>query len=263
MLDVAAFVATVILIALLLRLVIERLVRNRVAAGTLSFLLAFLLAASIALQISRSRGFQFFGGLIGAQPVAEKVVALTLDDGPSSHTADVLRILDEHAVKATFFLIGADIERQPDATRQIAAAGHEIGNHSYSHHRMVFKSERWIAREIETTDRLIQRSGYDGPIHFRSPYGKRLLSLPRYLAAHQRYNVLFDVEPETYGAIARDRDAMVQHVLERTRPGSIILLHPMYGRRNVARAALPAIISGLKARGYRFVTVSELLSLGK
>ena len=263
MLDVAAFVATVLVFTLLIGLLAGRLIRSRIVAVAVSFVLALTAAGAIALQISRSREFQFFGHLIVAQPVSERVVALTLDDGPSAHTADVLRLLDQHDVKATFFLIGADIERHADAVRDIAAAGHEIGNHSYSHRRMVFRSEPWIAREIETTDRLIAQSGYDGPVHFRSPYGKRLLSLPRYLAAHGRYNIFFDVEPESYAAAARDRDAMVQHVLERARPGSIILLHPMYGRRNVSREALPAIIGGLKARGFRFVTVSELLAIGK
>ncbi len=102
--------------------------------------------------------------------------------------------------------------------------------------------------------------GYEGDIHFRAPNGKKLILLPYYLASTGRKTISWDVEPESYRDIATDADQIVAHVLQETRPGSIILLHVMYKSREQSRAALPAIIQGLKAKGYRFVTVSELLA---
>lgn len=75
---------------------------------------------------------------------SEKVVALTFDDGPGVHTDEILRILEEHNVKATFFLTGREIKAHRDKAQKIAKAGHQIGNHSYSHQRMVFKSPTFI-----------------------------------------------------------------------------------------------------------------------
>ena len=132
--------------------------------------------------------------------------------------------------------------------------------HTYSHKRMVFKTPGFIAREIERTDALIRASGYTGAITFRPPYGKKLLTLPWYLSRHGVTSVTWDLEPDTYfpGDAARIED----YVLARAAPGSIILLHPLCGQACAAdRAALPGIIKGLKARGYSFVTVSQLLAL--
>jgi peptidoglycan/xylan/chitin deacetylase (PgdA/CDA1 family) len=125
---------------------------------------------------------------------------------------------------------------------------------------MVGKPLAFVQKEIEATDALIRAAGYDGPIHFRSPYGKKLLVLPYYLWRSGRLNILWDVAPEGYREARADPQRMVDHVLAETRPGSIILLHVMAPSRRTSREALPDIIQGLKERGYRFVTVSELLA---
>ncbi len=78
-------------------------------------------------------------------------------------------------------MIGRNVEKFPDLAERMVAAGHELGNHSYSHTRMVFGSYDFMRSEIERTDALIRSVGYTGPIHFRSPYGKKLLLLPLYL----------------------------------------------------------------------------------
>jgi len=261
MLDDVAFTAVFLVASLALWFLIRRFVKNRAVAIVLTVPIALVLSGYVVLEITRSRSFQFFGHLVTAQPTVDKLVALTLDDGPTAEfTPQILETLRQHDVKATFFLIGGDIAQAPEAARMIAAAGHEIGNHSYSHRRMVFKTGPWIREEIERTDVLIRASGYQGTIHFRSPYGKRFVSLPRYLAQTNRQNVFFDVEPESDPAIDANAELLVRHVLEETRPGSIILLHPMYAERGRTRSALPAIIAGLKERGFRFVTVTELIA---
>jgi len=212
--------------------------------------------------ISRSRVFQLFGEIVPRVATNEKVVALTFDDGPTSdYTQGVLDLLDSKGAKATFFVIGIDAERNSTELEAIVKAGHEIGNHTYTHDDMTWADESKASDEIERTDAAIRATGYKGEIHFRPPFGKKLIGLPLYLAKHDRMTVTWDVEPESFDEVATTPEAITEHVLAKTRPGSIIILHVMYQSRETSRKALPAIIDGLKSRGFRFVTVSELLAM--
>jgi peptidoglycan/xylan/chitin deacetylase (PgdA/CDA1 family) len=121
---------------------------------------------------------------------------------------------------------------------------------------MVLKMPGTIAREISATDALIRAAGQDGDIFVRPPYGKRLFGLPLYLSRRDRPVVLWDLEPDTYNSTA---DAVAEYVLRRVRPGSIILLHVEIAGRSQNRVALRRILPELKALGYRFVTLSELV----
>jgi peptidoglycan/xylan/chitin deacetylase (PgdA/CDA1 family) len=225
-------------------------------------LITFVIFAFGGWQLSRSRSYQVFGDIVPRVETAEKVVALTFDDGPWKVGVDfVLPVLRARDVKATFFLMGSALEQESSLGARIVADGHEIGNHSYSHQRMVLKGQSFIAEEIERTDRLIRSIGYTGPIHFRPPYGKKLLGLPWYLSRHDRKTITWDVAPESYKEIAASSDRILEYVQDKVRPGSIILLHPMAMARTESREAVPKIIDALLAAGYRFVTVSELLSL--
>jgi chitin deacetylase len=213
-------------------------------------------------QLSRARTFQLFGEIVPRVDTNRKVVALTFDDGPQADTVDeILGTLARHDVKATFFVCGAEIEDHPQAAAKLVAAGHELGNHSYSHKRMVFKSPSFIASEFERTDALIRAAGHRGPIHVRAPYCKKLIGLPRYFARHDRIHVTFDVEPESTPEIDADTNLLIANVVDNAKPGSIILLHPWYRGRARTRAAVPAIIQTLKSKGYAFVTVDELLRM--
>jgi peptidoglycan/xylan/chitin deacetylase (PgdA/CDA1 family) len=215
-----------------------------------------------AWRLSKSRKFQFFGEMVARVQTSSPVVALTFDDGPTpGFTDEILDILSEEEVSATFFVAGQSIEENMPQARHIVAEGHELGNHSYSHTRMLGRSYAFVGEEVERTDNLIRAAGYDGDIHFRPPYGKRFILLPYYLRVTGRTTILWDVEPESYPEIAADAEAIVNHVLDNTRPGSIILLHVMTESRGQTMQAVPAIIDGLQSRGYRFVTVSELLAL--
>ncbi len=229
-------------------------------------LLLVILVPAVAFttwRISKARNFQFFGGIVTRVETGERAVALTFDDGPTpGQTEAILAILAEYNVRATFFLVGQAIEANMAQCQMLAGAGHELGNHSYSHQQMVFRSLAFVQEEIETTDRLIRACGYEGNIHFRSPFGKRLFIVPYYLHMTDRLNIYYDVEPESYTDIARDADRITEHVLTQTRPGSIILLHVMADPREETLRAVPEIIEGLQAQGYRFVTVSELLEMG-
>ena len=211
-------------------------------------------------MLGKARGFQLFGALVDRVDTGQPLVALTFDDGPTlKYTNPVLAILRDRQVPATFFLTGQEIEENTAQARAIVADGHEIGNHSYSHANMMLALPSTVKNEIERTDAAIRAAGYQGEILFRPPFGKKFVTLPWHLSEHGRTTVMWDIEPESYPDIAEDPEAMTQHILDKARNGSIILLHLMYKSREASREALPRIIDGLRARGFRLVTVSELI----
>ncbi|MET8849098.1 polysaccharide deacetylase family protein [Amycolatopsis sp. NPDC004625] len=223
-----------------------------------SALVVLIAGAYALLQVADSPTFQFFGTLVDRVDTTEKVVALTFDDGPDpAGTHTILDTLKSRQVPATFFLIGRDIAAHPDLARDIAAAGHEIGNHSFRHDRMIGVTPAWVADEVEATDALIRAAGYPGEILFRPPNGKKLLALPRYLAEHHRTTITWDVAPDSAGL--PDAATVERAVVDQVRPGSIVLLHAMYASREQTRRAIGPILDQLKQRGYRFVTVSQLI----
>ncbi|MEV0356587.1 polysaccharide deacetylase family protein [Nocardia sp. NPDC050697] len=215
-------------------------------------LVSILLLSFGFYRLVNARSFQLGGELVDRVETSEQVVALTLDDGPSTRAPEVLRVLADLGVPATFYLNGRDLDANPDLGRAIVAAGHEVGNHTYSHRRMVFVTPGTVRDEVERTDTALRAAGYTGDITFRPPYGKKFLALPRYLAAHGRTTVMWDVEPRS--ATAAD---IAAETVRAVRPGSIVLLHVMYGSGE-ALAAVPRIVGELRGRGYRFVRVSEL-----
>lgn len=209
-------------------------------------------------QISKSRTYQFFGGLTSRIETTNKIVALTFDDAPSEYTDQILTILKEKNIHATFYTIGNDIEKYTYQAEEIVAQGHELGNHSYSHVRLLFKSPSFISREVNKTNELIRTVGYSGEITFRPPNGKKLFILPWYLATRNIKTIMWDVEPDTY--VSGNADEIIRYTVQNTKPGSIILIHPFCSTECEAdRIALPVIISQLQEKGYTFVTVNQLL----
>ena len=170
----------------------------------------------------------------------------------------MITILDDLDVKATFFLNGLGIKDHPGATRKLVLAGHDLGNHAYSHKRLMFRGFTEIKEEVESTSSLIRAAGYQDEIFFRAPYGKKLLVLPYYLKQQGITSVTWDVEPESYQEVRGSAHAMVEHVVGNTRPGSIILLHVLGTGNNISRESLPLIIKELRGKGYRFVQLPEL-----
>ncbi|WP_294226324.1 polysaccharide deacetylase family protein [uncultured Shimia sp.] len=222
--------------------------------------MAISVIGTAAYFLSKSTRFQVFGELVSRGSSQHPCVALTLDDGPSpKYTAEVLDVLANFDAKATFFLTGQAVVAHPALVADIAAKGHEIGNHSFSHPRMVGMSQSRIESEVESTDRAIRAAGYTGPLHFRPPYGKRLLGLPYYLKKTNRLTVLWDIAPETDPTNNSDATEITRRTLADAKNGSIILLHVMFVSRAGSRAALPEILAGLQAKGFTFVTLSDLL----
>lgn len=215
-------------------------------------------------QLSRAPCFQLAGPIVCRVDTDERIVALTFDDGPTPMgVAFLLPLLAKEEVRATFFLIGRELEASPELGRRLIEAGHEVGNHSYTHQRMVLVSKAFVRDELERTDALLQTAGATGTIVFRPPFLKKLLALPQVLEETGRVTVTADVMPEGEGRTRPDAATIVSRVKAAVRPGSIVLLHPMYPSGAASREAAAGVIQALKADGYRFVTVSELLAAGR
>ncbi len=224
----------------------------------LFFAAAVLSAGAAAVwSYSKSTTSQLFGEIVARVEGAGPRVSLTFDDGPSARfTAEVLAQLAVQEVTATFYLTGHEAAAQPGAVAAIAAEGHEIGNHSWSHDRMILRSRSDLRDELSRTNAALRAAGYDGPLTFRPPYGQKLWSLPRELATQNRAAVMWDVALEADG---RDAQSFADAIVAAAQPGSIILMHVMYRSRAVDRAALPLVIDGLRAKGFELVSISQLL----
>ncbi|WP_017718030.1 polysaccharide deacetylase family protein [Kamptonema formosum] len=188
----------------------------------------------------------------------EKVVALTFDDGPWPSTPAVLDILKRNKIKATFFWVGRHLQYYPDIARRVVAEGHAIGNHTWNHkyHRV---DESTAAKEIGRTAALIyQITGVKTSL-FRPPGGVLNNGLA---ACAQKQNMAVAMwstdTPELRYARA---DRIVSTVLNNVQSGGVVLMHDGGGDRSATVRALPKIIAELKKRGYKFVTLPELLEM--
>jgi peptidoglycan-N-acetylglucosamine deacetylase len=215
------------------------------------------LAALVIFQLSRARCFSLVGEAICRVETEEPLVALSFDDGPTlDGVAIAIAALRESGAHATFFLIGNEIVGREPLVRQLLAEGHEVGNHSLTHQRMMFHWPAFYEEEIMRTDALLRAAGAPAPNLFRPPYGKKLIGLPSALVRHDYRMIMWDVEDPPGADTAR---AYAEQIVREARPGSIILMHVMYRANRIAREALPLVLRGLRARGFRVVTVSELL----
>ena len=191
----------------------------------------------------------------GAELTAEtKYVALTFDDGPKRGTTDVLLDgLRERGVSATFFLIGSQMAANRDLVARMAAEGHQVGNHTWSHARLQGVGIAVIEAELSRTDELLTAILGEGEDWVRPPYGQlETWERPLVDVPLVQWNV------DTRDWESRDAEKVLAAILEAVEPGSIILLHDIY--QPSVEAALE-IVDRLQAKGYWFVTVEELLRL--
>jgi peptidoglycan/xylan/chitin deacetylase (PgdA/CDA1 family) len=230
--------------------------RRWIAAG-----LALLVAIGGLFQLSRERCFSLILPSICRVETRDKVVALSFDDGPTDlGIATTLPLLKAAGARATFFVVGEQAAARPDLLRLLLASGMELGNHSWSHRRMVAITPAFAAAEIDRTAAAIRAAGGNDHRLFRAPYGKKLLVLP-YTLKHRGYRLVMAdlVDPVGTATPQAFADAMLAQV----KPGSILLIHPMFTANEQGRQALPLVLTGLKARGFEIVTVGELLARGR
>lgn len=188
----------------------------------------------------------------------QKTAALTFDDGPNPpYTGQVLKVLEEKKVRATFFMIGQQVEKFPDFGKQVQAAGHTIGGHSSDWEMLVFK--RWSAVEakLDQMDHAFTDAGITNVTLFRPPNGMLSPGQKKKVEARGLTVVLGDVVPGDWKAI--DAKTICDRVVKRVKSGSIIVLHDGGGDRSETVKAVPLIIDALREQGYEFVSLSEVL----
>ncbi len=184
-----------------------------------------------------------------------KYIALTFDDGPNGrYTRTLLEGLAQRHVKATFLLCGYRMAEYPDITQQIFSEGHEIGFHGYTHKTMLNMSRRQIAAELADSRELLPEDC--DPVFLRPPGGCCSDNVVQVAEVRQLAILSWSVDPRDWAT--KDPNAVKRAVLNNTKDGDIILLHDM--TVSSVKAALD-IIDALQARGFRFVTVSELARL--
>ena len=187
-------------------------------------------------------------------------IALTFDDGPGKATTPhLLDILAKRGVKATFFVLGENAHENPEILKREIAEGHEIGNHSWDHPNLAQKSEDAVHNQLQRTqDAVFQIAGIK-PRLLRPPYGSFTDRQRKW--ANEQFGfkvILWDVDPFDW---KKPGSSVVAHrIIENTRPGSIILVHDIHA---ATVDAIPEVLDTLLAKGYKFVTVSELLAMDK
>jgi peptidoglycan/xylan/chitin deacetylase (PgdA/CDA1 family) len=239
------------------------------------------LAASVSLAIIVSLfsygyaapGAQVFGKVYYTSKTSDKVVALTFDDGPNEpYTSQILDILDSYGVKATFFVVGKNVELYPETVRRIVAEGDVLGNHTYSHkanHAVTVGGDN----DIELAQEAIFNVTGFKPHLYRPPHGKKSPWELKYLKREELVEVTWSAAANEahdellFGASVPEEVA--KEIISKAKPGRIILLHDGYGTnhgdaksdKSLTVKVLPSIIEELQKEGYRFVNVPELLDI--
>ncbi len=194
-------------------------------------------------------------------PTETSRIALTFDDGPHPRlTSRILDILDRYGVRATFFMIGQNVEYYSDAAREVVARGHEIGNHTANHRALHGLSEGQMKEELNNCAEKIEEICGCRSRLFRPPEGVVDKTVFR-IASEGNYEViLWSIDTRDWEI--KDEKAIVNRVISAVKPGDIILMHDFIGRNSKTPEALEILLPKLLALGYEPVTVSELLGIG-
>ena len=186
-------------------------------------------------------------------------IAITFDDGPhASNTPRLLDMLSSRGIKATFFCVGTNVARYPNIVRRIVADGHEMANHTWNHPKLSSLSDSGVRAELDrATTGIVSVTGA-APRMYRPPYGAITARQKQMIMSEYGYpTILWSVDPQDW---QRPGPAVVtSRILNATKPGGIILVHDIHAP---SVDAMPATLDGLLARGYRFVTCSQLIAMG-
>lgn len=197
-------------------------------------------------------------GVYHSHENAANKIALTFDDGPHPrYTMEILSVLQEYGIRATFFFVGENVLYYADTARAVAQAGHEIGNHTYSHARPDKLDRADLDRELRQCEEIIQRVTDTSPKLFRPPQGNWNSNV--YALARERDYDIILWNIDTLDWAHTPSEEICAHVLERICSGDIILMHDYHSNGCTTLTALRTLIPQLLERGFHFVTVSELI----
>ncbi len=229
--------------------------------GSVSAALASGTAVCAAAWAVRGKSSSVFAPSVWRGKPGRKAIAITFDDGPSHGTPELLETLAAYGVPATFFVIGSNVEALPDIARATVAAGHEIGNHSYTHPNFALTRPTFIETEFQRAQNAIERITNRSPRYLRAPYGVRWFG---FRGTQQRLGLTGAM----WSIIGRDwklpAEAISRRVLSRVTDGDIICLHDGRGTLKdsdigATIEAVRRIVPNLLDRGYHFETISQLL----
>ncbi|MFT5856369.1 MAG: peptidoglycan/xylan/chitin deacetylase (PgdA/CDA1 family), partial [Verrucomicrobiales bacterium] len=211
-------------------------------------------STNVKLDLSRAKSTTYHSVATGGNHIA-----LTFDDGPHrTNTPRLLDMLKQRNIKATFFVVATNAKRYPDIMRRIVAEGHEIANHTVTHGNLSKMSNARIKREMDgCRDAIIAACGVN-PRVMRAPYGALTSSQKIYIKDTWGYpNIHWSVDPEDWKKPGPS--VVANRIISRTRAGGIVLVHDIHASSIVA---MPQALDGLLAKNFRFVTTSQLISLG-
>jgi peptidoglycan/xylan/chitin deacetylase (PgdA/CDA1 family) len=224
--------------------------------------LAGLAAAGLAAHGTWHRNSWVFGRPLSHLPGDGDRVSVTFDDGPNPRaTPLILDVLRREGVSATFFVLGRHAERWPELVRRMADDGHQLANHGYWHRKLHRRGPGYVRDDLTRgTEAILQASGGVRPRHFRAPHGFRSPWVSA--IAHSLGQRTVGWSLGVWDSARPGAGAIAQRALEGMRAGSILLLHDgdgydAEGDRMQTAEALPLIIDGLRARGFRFATLPD------
>jgi peptidoglycan/xylan/chitin deacetylase (PgdA/CDA1 family) len=223
-------------------------------------------AAAAAGWHSMSPTSQLYGRTFTGVARGTRVLALTFDDGPNHPwTPRLLDVLARRDIRATFFLVGRYVREQPAIARAVAAAGHEIGNHTSSHPNLIFTSPAQLREEIADCARSLTDAGITAAPLFRPPFGARRPDVLRTIADAGLRTIMW--RASSYDWKLPTARAIVARVVRQIRGGEVILMHDgshtkMGADRSQSVAAADELIRRYKGDGFRFLTISEMMRAG-
>lgn len=228
-------------------------------------LLCIVALLSAMIYFAYDPASNLYGSVYSHKQTKQKVIALTFDDGPNGQaTLQVLDILKQNGVRATFFVVGDNVRYYPEIARQISAEGHEIENHSLHHQRyMTFRDEKKIQKELLAANQIIYEVTGQRPTFFRPPYGFRT---PWAIKAARKAGFTIVTWNDLTSDYRRIRSGSIHSkIISQARPGAIINLHDGLATKHGANRdellkALPIIIKSLKSQGYQLVTINQMIS---
>ena len=184
---------------------------------------------------------------------SKPMIALTFDDGPSQYTWDIVKTLQEHGARGTFFLIGNQVATHQAAIDYTLANHNEIASHSFNHENLTKLTDEEIRAQITPVDTALQEQHDYTPAVYRVPYGSRDERVLAILKEAGKPVIGWSVDP--YDWKVQNKETIVNHILTRVQDGDIILMHDIY---EPTAQAVAELVPELQARGYQLVTVSEL-----
>jgi peptidoglycan/xylan/chitin deacetylase (PgdA/CDA1 family) len=223
---------------------------------------AAVAAAGLAAHGTWHRNSWLFGPALSRLPGDDQVVSITFDDGPNPHaTPLILDILRREGLSATFFVLGRHAERWPHLVRRMADEGHQLGNHGYWHRKLHRRTPGYVREDLTRgTEEICRASGLTSLRHFRAPHGFRNPWVTPIAASLGQRTVGWTLG--VWDSARPGADEIVRRALAGMRAGSILLLHDgdgydADGDRMQTADALPLIITGLRSRGFGFVTLPD------